>query len=113
LNASSTTGGANQSTTVQNAGNSSTTLQLSGTALVKGANTIATSSQHYATSSFTFGGVEQQLSSSATAVSGFLLIAPTSSNAVSSPMFWGLTVPAGNPTGTYTGTVTFTSVFSP
>ncbi|MBS3903625.1 MAG: hypothetical protein KGZ30_04625 [Anaplasmataceae bacterium] len=27
--------------------------------------------------------------------------------------YWGLNVPTGNPSGTYTGTVTFTSVFSP
>jgi len=113
INASSTTGSTNQNATTMNAGNSSTTLKLSGTALTFGANSIATSSQHYATSTFTFGGAEQVLQDIATAVSGFLLPSPTSTNAVSNQTFWGLTVPAGNPTGTYSGVNTFTAVFSP
>ena len=74
-------------------------------------NLVATSSEHYATSTFTFGGGEQQLSGSPTAVSGFLLTAPTSTNAVSSPIYWGLSVPSNEPTGTYSGTVTFVSLF--
>jgi len=113
LNASSTSGSVNQIATTTNAGNASTTLNISGTALTSGSNSIATSSQHYATSSFTFGGNEQVLSSIATAVPGFLLTAPTSTTNVSSPMFWGITVPAGKATGTYSGTNTFTAVFTP
>jgi hypothetical protein len=98
---------------VKNAGNSSTTLQLSGTALTLGLNEIATSSQHYATSSFTFGGSEQVLSGTATAVSGFLLTSPTSTNTVSSLTYWGIQVTTGKPTGTYSGVNTFTAVFAP
>lgn len=107
------TGSTNQTATVKNAGNSSTTLNLSGTALALGANIIATSSQHYATSTFTFGGAEQVLIGTATAVSGFLLTSPTSTVGVSSPTYWGIAVPSGSATGTYTGTNTFTAVFSP
>jgi hypothetical protein len=109
---SSTTGSADQTTTVTNAGNSSTTLQLSGTAFVKGAITIATSSQHYATTTFTFGGSESQLSGSPTTVSGFVLSGATSTTNVSGTIFWGDTVPVGVPTGTYTASTTFTSAFS-
>lgn len=112
LAASSTTGGTNQTTTVTNAGNSSTTLQISGTALLKGANLVPTSSQHYATSSFTFGGNEQQLNGSPSTVSGFRLTAPTTTTNVQGDIFWGITIPAGNPTGTYNGTSTFTAVFT-
>jgi hypothetical protein len=107
------TGATNQTTTVQNAGNASSSLELSGTALTLGVNELATSSQRYATSSFTFGGSEQLLSGTPTAVSGFLLTSPTSTNAVSSPMYWGIEVAIGKPTGTYSGTNTFTAVFSP
>jgi hypothetical protein len=70
----STTG--NFPVTVVNRGNSSATLQLSGNALANGGNSFPTSSQHYATSTFTYGGLEQALSSAATAVSGFLLSRP-------------------------------------
>ncbi len=108
----STTAGGNITTTVQDAGNCSTTLQLSGTALINGSNLIATSSQHYATSSFTYGGSEQQLNGSPTTVSGFLLTGPTRTAAVQSDVFWGIGVPAGSPTGTYNGTTTFTAIFS-
>jgi hypothetical protein len=110
ITASSTSGSANQTTTVQNAGNSSTTLQLSGTALAKGTNTIATSSQHYATSSFTYGTGDTALSDTATTISGFLLAVPTSTVSVQSNIFWGIGVPAGSPTGTYNGVNLFTAV---
>ena len=62
----------NQVSELQNAGNTSSTIRVSGTAFVSGANSFATSSQHYATSTFTFGGAEQALQSAATLVAGFL-----------------------------------------
>jgi hypothetical protein len=113
VSASSTTGSVNQSSTIQNAGNASTTLSISGTALVKGSTSVATSSQHYATSSFTYGGLESVLSSTVTALSNFLLTSPTSTLAVQSNVFWGIRIPAGTATGTYAGVNTFSAVFSP
>jgi len=111
--ASSTTGSTNQTTTVENAGNASTSLALNGTALVFNTNELATSSQHYATSSFSYGGAEQALQENQTTVSGFLLTSPSSTNSVSSIIYWGLGVLAGKPTGTYSGVNVFTAVFSP
>ncbi|OGY99652.1 MAG: hypothetical protein A2945_03335 [Candidatus Liptonbacteria bacterium RIFCSPLOWO2_01_FULL_52_25] len=111
--ASSTTGATNQTTTIQNVGNASQTLKIYGTALNFGSNSIATSSQHYATSSFTFGGFEQVLNELAQSVSGFLLAAPTSTSAVQRDIFWGIGVPSGNVTGTYSGTNIFTAFWSP
>ncbi|MDI6733945.1 MAG: hypothetical protein QMD50_00420 [Patescibacteria group bacterium] len=106
------TGSTNQTSTVKNVGNSSTTLQLSASqTLTSGSNSITTSSQHYATSSFTFGGSEAQLSDTPTTVTGFSLTSPTSTNAVSSIVYWGLNVPASKPTGTYSGINVFTAVF--
>ena len=107
------TGSVNQTTTIQNVGNSSSTLKISGTAFILGSSTIATSSQHYATTTFTFGGLEQSLSDIPTAVSGFTLTAPTSTSSVNGNIFWGDQVPFGISTGTYTATTTFTAVFSP
>ena len=114
LPASSTTGGTNQVTTSTNAGNSSTTLRLSANAtLTDGASSIATSSQRYATSTFTFPGGATQLSASPVTVTGYFLTSPTSATAVDDPVFWGLEVPAGTPSGTYSGVSLFTSLFQP
>jgi hypothetical protein len=104
---SSTTGSTNQITTIQNAGNASTTFQVYGTALVSGSNVLATSSQHYATTTFIFGGTESLLSDSVTTISGFTLTAPTSTTPVQANIYWGLGVPSGALTGDYTGNVTF------
>ncbi len=114
LSASSTTGGTNQIATTTNAGNASTTLKLSAIrTLVSGSNAIPTSSQRYATSSFTFPGLAVQLTDVATAVSGFFLTAPTSTTNVAQATYWGLEVPPGMPTGTYTGTNLFTAAWAP
>lgn len=112
--ANANTGSTNQTATTTNAGNSSTTLQLYAlSTLTSGANSLATSSQHYATSTFTFGGAEQSLTDTAATVSGFLLTNPTSTSFVQSPTFWGITIAAGKPTGTYTGTNVFSPLFQP
>ena len=113
VNPNTDTGLKNQSTTVQNVGNASSTFQVSGTALASSTNTIATSSQHYATGTFTFGGSEQQLNGSPTTISGFFLTSPTSTSAVSGPLYWGVGIPSGVTSGTYSGTVTLTSIFNP
>ena len=114
LSANSDTGAVNQMTTSTNAGNSSTTLQLSAqSTLTSGANSISTSSQHYSTSTFTYAGTSTALTAVAVTVPGFLLTAPTSTNNVQQVVFWGLAVPSGAATGTYTGTSVFTSLFQP
>ncbi len=74
VTAGSDTSSTNQTVTIKNAGNSSTTLKINGTALTLSGNSLATSSQHYATSSFTFGGSEQALSDTATTISGATLL---------------------------------------
>ncbi len=106
------TGSVNQTTTVSNVGNASTTLKVSGIAMCSGSNCIATSSQHYATSTFTFGGLEQLLSDVDTVVSGFVLTAPTSTTAVQSNTYWGFSAPGGSVVGDYTGTNIFTPVWT-
>jgi hypothetical protein len=111
--ANSNTGSLNQQTIVQNAGNTSTTLQLSGTISVGTGGTIATSSQHYAKSNFTYGGAESALSDALTTVSGFLLQSATTTSPVQGTIYWGFGVPPGTATGTYNATDTFTAAYSP
>lgn len=103
-----------QNATGTNAGNSTTTLQLYAlSTLTSGSNSIATSSQHYATSSFTFGGSEPALSATPTTLANYLLATPTSTVNVAQTTFWAVNVPAGTATGTYTGTNVFSPLFFP
>ncbi|RJP43099.1 hypothetical protein C4587_03015 [Candidatus Parcubacteria bacterium] len=114
LAAGQDTGSTNQVATTSNAGNSSTTLQLRATqTLTSGSNTIATSSQVYSTSTFTYAGTSTALTDSLVTVGGFFLTAPTSQTLVSQGTFWGLSVPGGTATGTYSGTNEFSALFQP
>ena len=83
------TGATNTLATVQNVGNATMTLQLAAQAtLATTTGSLATSSQHYATGTFTFGGNEQALSSTAQSVSGISL------QPIPAPsLFWATTPP--------------------
>jgi hypothetical protein len=108
------TGSTNQTATTTNAGNSTTTLQVSAFAtLTSGSNSISTSSQRYSTSSFTYAGTSTALTASGVTVTGLMLTNPTSTSAVQRATFWGLDVPGGTATGTYTGTNVFSSLWQP
>jgi len=112
LTANTNTGSTDQLTVVANAGDSSSSLQLAAqSTLVSGVNSIATSSQAFSTSTFTYPGTSTALTGSNVAVSGFLLTSPTSSTNVTSTIYWGLLVPNSTPTGTYTGTNSFTALW--
>lgn len=115
LSQNANTGSVNQTTTVQNAGNSSTTLQIyASQVLTSGTSTIPAAYQHYATSSFTFGGNEQQLTTSTNPafVPGFVLTVPTSTASVQKLTYWGAGTPAGQAGGSYQGTTMFAAGFS-
>ena len=113
ISAGDNTGATNQNATSTNAGNSSTTLRLHAISTLNdgGSNSIATSSQVYSTSSFTYPGTSTALTDSAVTVGGFFLTSPTSTTNVAQTTFWGLAVPPGTATGTYTGTTRFTSLW--
>lgn len=99
-------------TTSTNAGNTSTTLNISANAtLTSGNNSISTSSQHYATATFLYGGLEQTLDPTPKFVAGSIMTKPTSTANVNRPIFWRLSVPGGTATGTYTGVNLFTAVY--
>lgn len=114
LSASSTSGAVNQVTTSTNAGNSSTSLQLSTFATLFGPAALASNTtQTYGTSTFTFQGTSAFLTLTATNVTGFFLTTPTTTTNVAQPVYWGITIPAGTPTGTYNGVNLFTATFQP
>lgn len=107
------TGSVNQTSTIQNAGNSSSTVKVSGTDMLSGGNTLAVANQKYASTTFTFATGGTALSTTPVAISGFLLVGSTSTAGVSGSAFWGLGVPNGTVAGTYGGTNTFTAIWSP
>jgi len=112
--ANSDSGATDQITTSTNAGNCTTTLKVyASSTLASGPNSITTSSQRYSTSSFTYPGTSTQITGAATFVGGFSLTAPTSTTNITQPLYWGLAVPNGTPTGTYTGTNVFLPSWTP
>jgi N-acetylneuraminic acid mutarotase len=70
VNPNTNTGSTNQELQIFNTGNATYTLTISGTALTNGGNSISTSSQHFASDTFTYGGGEQQLASTPVSLSG-------------------------------------------
>ncbi len=71
---SSTTGLVNQTVSVQNVGNVSSSIGAKGTAMTFGSYVIGTSTQHYASSTFNFGGSEGVLSDTNTTISGITML---------------------------------------
>lgn len=112
VGAGSNTGSTNQTISIQNVGNSSSTLQVSGTDLVFNTNIIPVNSQHYATNTFTYNISDTPLNSFLTTVAGFFLTKPTSTAPVAKNIYWGISAPSGNPIGTYNGTNTITATWS-
>lgn len=105
-----TTGATNQTTTVTNTGNGAIDVNLSGTNLTSGSNTIAVGNQKYATSTFTYSSCTVCTALSTTPTQYILnVIKPTSATPSTKDVFWGLSV-GTNPSGSYTGTNTFTAV---
>lgn len=110
--ANTNTGSTNQQVVIQNYGNSSTTALISASqTLTSGANIITTSSQTYASSSFTYGSGAVSLSGTPTAFPGVVIAGASSTATSSRTSFWGLAVPPGTPTGTYSGVNVFTALF--
>ena len=114
IQANTNTGSTDQVATTTNAGNNSSSLQLYAlSTLTSAPNSIPTSSQGFATSSFNYNNAASStgLTSSAVTVTGIYLFAPTSTTNVNLPTFWGLSVPNNQPTGTYTGTTVFQALY--
>ncbi len=92
------TSSTNQIEGITNVGNSSATLSISGTAFVSGVNSIATDTQHYATTTFIFGSaIETALSSTAALVPGISI--PAHIDTTPLVQSWANT--QSLPTGTY------------
>ncbi len=114
VSANGNTGITNQVTTSSNSGNSSATISLyANPTLTNGSLSLATSSQRYASSSFSFPGTATQLTQSPVVLTGVTLTAPSSTTDVHQEVYWGIQIDAGIATGTYTGINVFQANFAP
>lgn len=114
LEVAANTGSYNPTTTVANIGNIAFNIELSGTDLSDGASSrIPANQQKFATSSFIYGScVSCSVISSTTPVTlPIALTKPTAPNPpVTSPVYWGISVPIGVRSTAHSGTILFTPV---
>ncbi len=109
------TGASNATTTVLNLGNAPLDTGLDVDDMDKDdmtANLIEAENQYFGTSTFTYGSgytfyVEE---ASSTLQLDIEADRPTSQTLVSDQVFWGIGIPSGKPSGTYTGMNTFSAI---
>jgi hypothetical protein len=95
--------------TVTTTGNAAIDVQLSGTDMTSGANSISVSQQRYATSTVAY-------SSGYTLTTTPTLLELTTGKPTAHPsnqaqnIYWGIQIPLGTPMGSYSGQITFTAV---
>lgn len=111
LTANTDTGATNQVATTTNTGNVRQRTDISGTDMTSGANSIAATQQKFATSSATYASLTHTLSTSPTNYQTNIQPATTSTVPAASTTYWGIAVPNGQMTGTYTGTNTFSATW--
>ena len=106
------TGSIDATTTIQNTGNAGIDIQISGTNLTDGSNTIAVGEQKYATTTFAYGSCSicQFLTGSATNVDLNIPKPTSTSTPQASDVYWGINIPDGTAATLHTGTNTFIAV---
>jgi len=98
-----------QSVTVSATGNTGLDVEISGSAMTDGANSITVGSQKYATSSIQYqNGAE--LSASVVELEANCSKTTASSSPATQSVYWGLQIPNKTLTGSYSGTITFGAV---
>lgn len=106
------TGSTNQPATTTNTGNFKIDIEFSGTDMTSGGNTLNATQEKYGTSSVAYSSLAYTLSTSATARDVNLTKTTASGSPVSTTTYWGIAIPNGQATGTYSGTNTFTAIYS-
>lgn len=107
LSANTDTGSTNQTTTVTNTGNADMDPQLSGTSLTDSTTPITVDNQEYSLTAFTYNAGTDL---SGTPTTFDMVLPQRTAGVVTDDVLWGIAVPNGTVTGTYTGTNTFTAV---
>ena len=105
LSAGADSGATNATTTITNTGNVEMAPQLSGTNMTSGGDIITVGNQEYSATPFTWGA-GTDLTTSGVALNLTLPQGTSGTVPVTDDVSWGLGVPGGTPTGSYTGTNT-------
>ena len=101
----------NATTTIINYGNCPLDSGVDVDDMDKGADMIEAENQQFATSTFTYGsGTWSVEEASSTLQVDIVAAKPTSGADVSDEVYWGIAIPSGKPSGTYTGLNTFTAI---
>ena len=102
-------GSSNATTTVVNFGNTPLDSGVYGSDMSDGGvNTIAIGQQHWSLANFTYPAGASTTASTAT--TSMNVARPTNASAFSSPIYWGIGVPGGKPSGVYSGINTFVAI---
>ena len=108
----SNTGATNQNGTTTNTGNAIIDIEFTVANMTSGPNTLQGSQQKYGTTSVTYASLPYTGSSTATVRDWNVGKTATSTTDSASSTFWGIAVPSGQASGTYSGTNTFVAVWS-
>lgn len=114
--ANTDTGASNQTTTVTVTGNNALDTQLSGDVMCTDYSTcsggvLQPSNQEYSLNSFTYGAGTDLAATTSPATVETVLAKPTSTTSpITDDVLWGIGIPNGQTTGSYTGQNTFTAV---
>jgi hypothetical protein len=95
--------------TVTTTGNAAIDVQLSGTDMTSGANTISVSQQRYATSTVAYSS-GYTLTTTPTLLELDTTKPTTHPSDQAQNIYWGIQIPPGTPVGSYSGQITFTAV---
>lgn len=96
-------------TTATTTGNAAIDVELSGTNMTSGGNSIPVGQQHYATSTVAWSS-GTALTTTATSFNVDLPKPTTHPSNSTDIIYWGIQIPEGTPLGTYTGTVTVNAI---
>ena len=114
LEPAANTGASNATTTIANLGNVAIDIEVVGTDLTDGNQSIIPANQQrFSTSTFTYSSCVTcaQLSSTTPAETGLLLLKPANSTPpVAATVYWGIAVPFGTLGRTHSGTNVFTPI---
>jgi hypothetical protein len=107
VTAGSNTGTFNATTTIINFGNVPLNNGISGTHMYNGGNVIQNDNQKFDLSNFNYPAATYTLGSTTATITMVIPRPTTTSTPVTGPVYWGINIPSGRPSGDYAGVNTF------
>lgn len=111
LVAGANTGSFNSTTTIVSLGNAPLSNDITGTWMSKGVNHIAENQQQFSMNNFGYGA-GTALSSTTPYTLDLNIPRPITTATTSAPVYWGMALPAGIPSGDYSGVNTFIGILA-